>query len=177
MRNCEAGKGLGRIGPKEDKDLTNAEKIIFLCVEKKRTISTAESMTAGGVGVGLTRVPGASRVYVGGVITYTRALKQMLLGIPDSICERGMVTAEITLEMAKRVREKFNTYYGVAVTGNAGPTSDAGSASVGRVYFAAVDVTGREAIQECDYFGSRDMVRAKAVTDCLRFLRNFVEKE
>ena len=168
---------MGRIGPKSDKDLTNAEKVIFALLASKRSIATAESMTAGGYGYALTRVPGSSRAYMGGLITYTREWKQKLLGIPDEICDRGMVTPEITLEMARRVREKFGTYYGVGVTGNAGPTSDQGSASVGRVYWAVADERGVEAVQEFDFFGNRDAVREKAVTDGLRMLRNFIEHE
>jgi PncC family amidohydrolase len=177
MDENKAGRPLGRIGPKADKDLTNAEKIIFTLISIGRTLASAESMTAGGFGYALTRVPGSSRVYVGGFVTYTRELKQKLLGIPDDICDRGLVTPEITLEMAKRVREKFGTYYGVGVTGNAGPTSDQGGASVGRVYWAVADKNGIGAVQEFDHFGGRDAVREKAITAGLRMLRNFIERE
>ena len=164
MNNDQTGMPMGRIGPKSDKDLTNAEKIISGLAELKRTVATAESMTAGGLGYALTRVPGSSKVYVGGFVTYIRDVKQRLLEIPDEICDKGLVTPEITLEMARRVREKFDTYYGLSCTGNAGPTSDAGHASVGRVYIAVADKTGRESVQSFDFFGNRDAVREKAVT-------------
>jgi PncC family amidohydrolase len=175
LSSSEAGKPVGRIGPKTDRDRTNAEKIIFTLIASGRTVAAAESMTAGGFGYALTRVPGSSKVFVGGVVVYTRAVKQMLLGIPDEICDRGMVTQEMALELARRAMSKFGTWYGVGVTGNAGPTSDAGKASVGRVYWAAVDKFGNEKIEEFDFFGSRDDVRTKAVTAGLRLLRNFIE--
>jgi PncC family amidohydrolase len=177
MDENQAGAPMGRIGPKLDKDLTNAEKIIFGLAAVKRTVSTAESMTAGAFGCALTRVPGSSRVYVGGFVTYVRDMKQRLLGIPDEICDRGLVTSEITIEMAKRVCEKLGTYYGVGVTGNAGPTSDAGGASVGRVYWAVADKTGLQTVEAFDFFGNRDAVREKAITAGLRVLRNFLEHQ
>jgi nicotinamide-nucleotide amidase len=177
MKDSVAGQPVGRIGPKSDVDLTNAEKIIFSLIANNRSIATAESVTAGGFSHALTRVPGSSRTFVGGFITYTREWKQKLLGIPDEVCNKGLVTPEITLEMARRVRLKFSTYYGFGITGNAGPTSDAGNASVGRVYIAIVDEKGVEAVQEHDFFGNRDAVREKAATDGLRMLRNFIEKE
>jgi nicotinamide-nucleotide amidase len=177
MKDSIAGQPVGRIGPKSDIDLTNAEKVIFTLIANKRSIATAESVTAGGFSYALTRVPGASRTFVGGCITYTREWKQKLLGIPNEICDKGLVTPEITLEMARRVRQKFGTYYGFGITGNAGPTSDTGGTSVGRVYIAIVDEKGVESVQEFDFFGKRDAVREKAVTDGLRMLRNFIEKE
>jgi PncC family amidohydrolase len=177
MEMEEKGKPVGRIGPSHDKDRTNAEKVIFSAIASGKSIASAESVTAGGFGYALTRVPGSSRVYLGGLVTYTREAKQRFLKIPDEMCDRGMVTSELTLEMAKRVRGLFSSEYGIAVTGNAGPTSDAGGASVGRVYWAVVDKTGAERVQEFDFFGNRDEVRAKAVTAGLRMLRNFIEGE
>lgn len=175
MINENAGQPVKRIGPKTDIDLTNAEKIFFACLNRKLTISVAESMTAGGFCYALTRVPGSSRVFCGGLVTYTRETKQSLLGLSDEICDKGLVTPEITLEMARLVRKKFNTSYGIAVTGNAGPTADTGGASIGRVYWAVADWNGVERISEHDFFGNRDEVRAKAVTAGLRVFRNFLE--
>lgn len=176
MDDNRAGQPLGRIGPKSDKDLTNAEKIIFGMIASKQTISSAESMTAGGFGCALTRVPGASRAYIGGYITYTRNMKKRLLDIPDDLLDKGLVTPDLTLEMARRVRDQFDTDLGVAVTGNAGPTADAGGESVGRVYWAVAHRDGREDVQSFDFFGNRDAVREKAITDGLRMLRNFLER-
>ncbi|MFH1677013.1 MAG: CinA family protein, partial [bacterium] len=102
MPNDDPAQILGRIGPKSDKDLGNAEKIIFGLKIKNKRIATAESVTAGGFGVALTRVPGSSQVYVGGFVVYNRELKKLLLNIPDSILDAGLVTPELTIEMAKR---------------------------------------------------------------------------
>ncbi len=85
MTPDEAGQPTGRIGPKADKDLLNAEKTIFWLKERGLTLATAESVTAGGFGMAITRVPGSSKVYKGGVVTYTRETKKQLLGLPDDI--------------------------------------------------------------------------------------------
>ncbi len=169
-------QGSSRIGPKADKDLTNAEKIIFGLKERGLTVASAESVTAGGFGYALTRVPGSSRVFKGGVAVYTRAAKKQFLNISDALMDRGLVTPEITLEMAHKVLELLDVDYGVACTGNAGPTTEEGSAGVGRIYWAIVDSKGREEVAECDHFGNRDAVRSKTITAGLRLLRNFIER-
>jgi PncC family amidohydrolase len=175
MAGDETGQPVGRIGPKEDRDLTNAEKIIFGLAKRELTISTAESVTAGGFGMALTRVPGSSKVYKGGVVTYTRETKKLLLGLPDELLDTGLVSPAITLAMAEKALELFGTDFAAAVTGNAGPTVDEGGSSVGRVYWAVVDAHGRSTVRDFDLFGNRDTVRAKAVTQGLRTVRNFIE--
>jgi PncC family amidohydrolase len=173
----KAGQPMGRIGPKEDKDLTNAEKIIFGLVDKGLTLSTAESVTAGGFGMAVTRVPGSSKVYKGGVVTYTRETKKLLLGLPDQLLDTGLVSPAVTLAMAEKALEIFQTDYAVAVTGNAGPTTDEGGGSVGRIYWAVVSKHGKTVMQDFDLFGNRDAVRCKAVTEGLRVLRNTIEHD
>ncbi len=176
MKEREPGFTTGRIGPKDDKDLTNAEKIIFALLGLNKTICTAESMTAGGFAAALTRVAGCSKTYVGGVSCYTRDTKKLLLGLPDELLDTGLVTPAITLAMADSARKKFGTDYAVALTGNAGPSRDDDSAGVGRVYWAVVDSEGNEKVTHTDHFGGRDDVRSKAVTAGLRILRNFIEE-
>jgi len=175
MGSGEPGQPTGRIGVKEDKDLTNAEKIVFGLLRSGKTVCTAESMTAGGLGYAITRVPGSSRVYMGGVVTYTRGTKKLLLGMPDDLLDTGLVTPAMTLAMAEKALDLFKTNYAVAVTGNAGPISNDQSAGVGRVYCAVVSAGGRSQVRDFDLFGNRDAVREKAVTQGLRMLRNFIE--
>ncbi|HDS30980.1 MAG TPA: CinA family protein, partial [Firmicutes bacterium] len=150
------GHPTGKVGIRTDKDLTNAEKVIFTLKARNQTISCAESCTAGGFGYALTRVPGSSIVFKGGVITYTRETKSLLLKLDDGLMDSGLVSPEITLEMAKAVLRLFDTDYSAGVTGNAGPTTDTGGAGVGRVYWAVVDKSGRNIVKTFDLFGNRD---------------------
>ncbi|MCX6647112.1 MAG: CinA family protein [bacterium] len=171
------GKPTGRTGLKSDRDLTNAEKIIYGLIDRKMTVATAESITAGGFGQALTRVPGSSRVYKGGVIVYTKELKKQLLGITDELLNKGLVTPELSLEMARRTLDLFNVDYAVGVTGNAGPTTDEGGGGVGEVYWAVCNASGKSEIFEYHLFGNRDEVRMKAVANGLRNLRDFMDSD
>jgi len=171
----QTGREVGRTGIKSDKDLTNAEKIVFGLLKKNKTICTAESMTAGRMGYSITRVPGSSRVYMGGVVTYTRETKKLLLGIDDALMDLGLITPAVSLQMAQKALIKFGTDYACAVTGNAGPSRDDDSAGVGRVYWAVVNKEGDEIVQHFDIFGGRDDVRDKATTHGLRLVRDFID--
>lgn len=177
MTHDQHGKPTGRTGLKSDHDVTNAEKIIYGFIDRKMTIATAESITAGGFGQALTRVPGSSRVYKGGVIVYTKELKKQLLGIPDELLKKGLVTPELTLEIAKRTLDIFNVDYAIASTGNAGPTTDEGGGGVGEVYWAVCNAAGRSEVFEHHLFGNRDEVRKKAVSNGLRNLRDFMDAD
>ena len=69
------------------------------------TLATAESVTGGRLATALTAVPGASRVYVGGVVSYATGLKQQLLLVPGSLVEEhGVVSAECARAMAEGAR-------------------------------------------------------------------------
>lgn len=169
------GQATFRTGLKSDRDLANAEKIIYGLRARKKTLASAESMTAGAFGHAITRVTGSSLVYKGGVIVYTKELKKRLLGLPDDLLDKGLVTPEITIEIARKTLEIFNVNFAVAVTGNAGPTSNDSSAGVGQVYWAIVENTGRHEITDHNIFGNRDDVRRKAIGFGLCLVRDFIE--
>src|SRR4029077_13790864 len=112
--------------------------VVRRLTELKRTVATAESVTAGLVSHRLALVPGASNVLKGGVVVYTNEMKVQQLGVPAEVIERHTaVSEEVAREMAVRVREKFGSDFGVATTGYAGPTGGADGKPVGAV-FAAV---------------------------------------
>lgn len=81
------------------------------------TLATAESLTGGMVGSRLCDIPGASDVYVGGVISYASAVKHTLLAVPEG----PVVSEDAALAMASGVRELLGTDVAVAATGVAGP--------------------------------------------------------
>ncbi|MTB10004.1 MAG: nicotinamide-nucleotide amidohydrolase family protein, partial [Actinobacteria bacterium] len=92
-----------------------------------RWVATAESVTGGQLGATITAIPGASKIYRGGVISYATDLKASLLGVSTSLlAEGGAVQAQVALEMATGVAEKLNAEFGLAVTGVAGPDSQDG---------------------------------------------------
>ena len=86
------------------------EEIISLLASGGQSLSTAESLTGGGLGAMITSVPGASKIYLGGVIAYNANVKENLLGVRRSdIEEFGVVSQEVAMSMAQGARKKFSS--------------------------------------------------------------------
>jgi PncC family amidohydrolase len=135
-----------------------------------KTLVTAESLTGGGIGNALTAVSGSSAVYKGGVISYTNAVKESILGVPDDVLERyGAVSQWTAGYMASGVRRLLQADIAVSVTGLAGPGSDDYGNPVGTVYIGYADEKGTEAI--CFHFdGDREAVRTQAAEAALELI-------
>ncbi|MGZ5399976.1 MAG: CinA family protein [Nocardioides sp.] len=96
--------------------------VLDLMVSRGATLTTAESLTGGRLAARVSAVPGASRVYAGGVVTYSTQLKQQLLGVPDELVARhGVVSSECARAMAEGARLRLGSTYALATTGVAGP--------------------------------------------------------
>lgn len=103
-----------------------------------RTLATAESLTGGQIGATITSIPGTSKVYRGGVISYASDLKVSMIDVPQSLLDNGgAVQAEVALAMARGVATNLNADFGLAVTGVAGPEPQDGKAP-GTVFVACV---------------------------------------
>lgn len=102
-----------------------------------KSLATAESCTGGLLGKLLTDVPGASRVYLGGVISYAYGVKQEILCVDSAILEeKGAVCEDVARQMAQGVRKLMKADYALATTGNAGPSADPMNPNVGEIYVA-----------------------------------------
>jgi len=100
----------------------HAQSIIETLKSRGETVSVAESLTGGGLGHALTHIPGASAVFIGGVIAYTSDVKVNLLGVQRSTIDKySVVSEEVALEMAQGAINKFATTWSIATTGIAGP--------------------------------------------------------
>lgn len=137
------------------------------------TLCTAESCTGGLIGSLLTDIPGASSVYLGGVISYTNAVKQKLLGVSeDTLRVYTAVSRETAHEMARGVRERLGADVAISVTGLAGPDSDETGRPVGLVY-AALDMNGFSFCRELHLSGDREAVRLQAAEAALQLVLDF----
>ena len=117
-----------------------AAAVVRTLLGRGLTLATAESLTGGAVAAAVVSVPGASNVYVGGVVTYATALKVSLLGVPQDLVDSdGVVSAACARVMAERVRSLTGADVGVSTTGVAGPDPQEGKAP-GTVFVA---VAGR----------------------------------
>lgn len=103
---------------------SNPEIAAIIKVMKRRglTLSTAESITGGGLGELFTSIPGSSGVYQGGLITYSDVSKTKFLGVlKKTLNKYTAVSEEVAIAMAQSVRAQFKTDYAISTTGVAGP--------------------------------------------------------
>lgn len=115
-----------------DEDVQHA--LLHLLDQKRKTLSTAESITGGTIGQLLTSVPGASAWYRGGVIAYDNRVKMELLGVPQELIdEKGVVSPEVAEAMAIGCRTRLRTDLAVSTTGVAGPHDEGPDRPVGYV--------------------------------------------
>jgi CDP-diacylglycerol--glycerol-3-phosphate 3-phosphatidyltransferase len=106
-------------------------------------LAVAESCTGGMLAAALTDLPGSSRFFAGGVVSYSDRLKHELLGVPeDLLAAKGAVSAEVAIAMAQGARGRLGTDYAISVTGIAGPDADGSGKPVGLTFigFAGPDL-------------------------------------
>ena len=142
---------------------------VLNALEGKR-LATAESITGGGIGAKLTAVPGSSKGYAGGIISYTDEVKKQLLGVPGELLHQfGAVSAPVAEAMASGVRERLQADFGLSVTGLAGPGGDDYGNPVGRVYIGYAD-ENRTVSREFTFSGDREAVRRQAAEEALKLI-------
>jgi nicotinamide-nucleotide amidase len=111
-----------------------ASTLVATLQVRGHTLATAESITGGLLAGIVTGVPGASAVFLGGVVSYATEVKQDLLNIPDDVVQTdGVVSARCAEAMASGVRDLIGSTYAISTTGVAGPEPQEGK-PVGTVY-------------------------------------------
>lgn len=142
-----------------------------------QTISTAESCTGGNIAKMITSVPGSSNYFMGSIVAYNKLIKiEELMVSPELIERHSVVSSEVAEAMAKGIKQKFNTDYAIATTGNAGPSSDNTDEAVGVVYIA---IAGPDKVFSMEYnFGKpREKVIDRASNKALELLRKEILKK
>ena len=128
---------------------TLAVKVATLLSERKLTISTAESCTGGWVGKELTGIPGSSKWYGTGFITYSNHAKHNLLNVSkESLINHGAVSTVVVEEMAKGAKKLSKSDLSIAISGIAGPSGGTKDKPVGSVCFAYSDGKGTKALKK-----------------------------
>ena len=146
------------------------EQIQKKCIEKGVSLSLAESCTGGEIAARITKNPGASQFFKGGSVVYHTQSKIDLLGVdPRLIHEKSVVSIEVAEAMALGAKEKYQSDYAVATTGNAGPSKGDSAANVGTVCIAIA--TPNTVVSEIFSFGkNRERVVQKAVNKVFEML-------
>ncbi len=118
-------------------DNETLEQLVFnLLLKRNETIAVAESCTGGGIGSKLTRIPGCSKIFHGGIIAYNNSIKQEILDVPEEIINKfGAVSKEVVESMAKGVHKKFKVNWAISVSGIAGPNGGTKLKPIGLVMF------------------------------------------
>lgn len=128
------------MNPPSDAELARvAAQLGDLLRRRAWQLSTAESSTGGLIGHAITITPGASDYYAGGVICYSNAAKEMLLGVPHDLIEaHGAVSNEVAEALAAGAALRFETEVAISVTGIAGPDGGSERKPVGTHYLGVV---------------------------------------
>jgi nicotinamide-nucleotide amidase len=124
-----------------DEDLEKT--IARLLLEKKATLSTAESCTGGYLAHCITALAGSSAYYLGSVISYSNQVKMDLLGVKEeTLAAYGAVSEETVIQMAHGAKEKLKTTYALATSGIAGPDGGTPEKPVGTIWIACSGPNG-----------------------------------
>lgn len=170
MRGMNNDEELMRLATRAGADLLDAE----------RRLVTAESCTGGWVAKLLTDIAGSSAWYDGGVVVYSNALKQALLGVrPSTLASHGAVSEATAREMAIGALEALGGHISLAVTGIAGPAGAQPGKPVGTVWFAWAwkengEIETRVALET--FTGDREAIRRQSVARALRELSQLQRK-
>ena len=140
----------------------NVEELKEIFMEGNKTLGSVESFTGGLFASTITKVPGASNFYKGGLVTYWTEEKERLLGILHEYVEKyGVVSKEIAERMAMHGLDILNVDACVSFTGNAGPTAMEGK-PVGEIY---IGIATQKDVKVYSYHfkGSREEIQKQAV--------------
>jgi nicotinamide-nucleotide amidase len=158
-----------------DDDTLEGVLIRELC-HRGEKLAVAESCTGGGLGERLTRVPGCSGTFLGGIISYSNEVKARQLGVSGkTLREHGAVSEPCAREMAEGARRSLAADWGVSITGIAGPDGGLEHKPVGLVIIGVAGPKGT-AVSEHRFRGSREQIRLRSVQWALIELRNALGK-
>ena len=152
-----------------------SEILFHNCLEKKLTITTAESCTGGMIASSIVSVSGSSAIFKSSVVTYSNEMKSKILNIPlKSINENGAVSKVIAYTMAYNVLDLINSDISIAVTGIAGPGGGSKNKPVGLVH---IGIGTKQNIVTKRYLfkGNRLKVRQETTLEALKLSNKIIE--
>ncbi|HEX3010483.1 MAG TPA: competence/damage-inducible protein A [Syntrophomonadaceae bacterium] len=157
-------------------DETLPERISKLLVQQGKTLAVAESCTGGLLGSYITDIPGSSRYFWGGIISYSNEAKVHLLNVkPDTLDQYGAVSQQTATEMARGILQCSGADLGISITGIAGPDGGTEIKPVGLIYIGLA--YGDECkVKELRFVGPRDAIRKLSVRSALDILRRHLEQ-
>jgi len=150
---------------------TLAEVVGEELTRQKKAITVAESCTGGTLAKLLTDIPGASRYFTHGWVTYSNTAKTAELAVPADLIEKyGAVSEQAAQAMAQGARTKAQTDFAIGITGIAGPAGGTEQKPIGLVYICVDSDNGCDT-KRCRFSGDRRFIRLRAAHTALNMLR------
>lgn len=145
-----------------------AKNLVEYLIEKKYTLSVAESLTGGLVCSMLCEVPGASQVLLEGIVAYTNQSKISRLGVkPQTLNDFTAISKETASEMAQGIRKNLNSTIGISTTGLAGPVEYDEFGNKKGTVFIGISIDEKNYVYRFDFEGNREEIRKQAANRCL----------
>ena len=158
-------------------DQSIAEVVVERLIAAGETLAVAESCTGGFLGHHITNVPGASAIFAGGVLTYSNAMKQKLLGVSEStLAEHGAVSKSVAIEMVEGALTVSGADHALSVTGIAGPGGGTPDKPVGTVWLGVASRGGRPLAIRKFHPYDRETFKHATVHQALELLRRRLQK-
>ena len=152
------------------------EQVVGLLIEKECSITTVESCTAGLIGATLVNVPGVSKVFSEGYITYSNSAKIKLVNVKRETLEKyGAVSKEVAQEMVQGAASKSKVDVAISATGIAGPDGGTPDKPVGLLYIG-LWINGDVTIHEFELQGNREENRIATVEEGFKLLLEALKK-
>lgn len=153
----------------------DAQAVAAFLIRQGHSLCLAESCTGGWIAKLLTDIPGSSRWFERGLVTYSNAAKMELLGVPETLLQtHGAVSEETVIAMVQGVVSRSHADFGIAVSGIAGPDGGSDAKPVGLVWLAWTGPCGGAGTwlhtERYHFAGDRDGVRRQAVLAALQGL-------
>ena len=147
------------------------DAVYELFVKNNWTLSVAESCTGGGIAARLTKVPGSSKYFIGGIVSYCNRLKQSLLHVPEStLLSYGAVSEETVCAMAIGALDATKSDFSLAISGVAGPSGGTDDKPVGMVWLAIMK-RGEKPVAHClRLHGNRDIIIERSINAAMSSL-------
>jgi nicotinamide-nucleotide amidase len=143
LKRRKNGKNMSKSPNQKCRRKKIEEAIVHSLTERKQTLALAESCTGGLIANRITNVPGASKIFPGGIVAYSNEAKQKFLGVrSETLKKSGAVSEAVAREMADGARKKFGADFVIAVTGIAGPGGGTKGKPVGTVFIALAGAFG-----------------------------------
>ena len=145
--------------------------------ETEMTVGTAESCTGGRIAEAIIAVPGASKYFKGGIISYVDEVKENLLGVDHQVLEeKTAVCEDVAIAMVKGACKALNTNYAISATGFAGPTGGTKDIPVGTIWLAC-GTMDRQVTLKVEEDHGRDINLAIATNKAMELFLNFLKEE